>query len=245
VRAISAVGHLEVDAAGRPLRQYGVMFDVTERVEAERAARHVEAERAAQVERSRLARDLHDSVTQALFAASLKAEALASTPELVSGAASEIVEEVQRLNRGALAQMRTMLLELRGDPIERVPLKHLLRNLVESAESRASVRVQLTVEGDRPLPDDVHIAAYRIAQEALNNVVRHAGADAAWVELRIQPSAVELTVRDDGRGFDGSSPDPSHVGLASMLERAVEVGGDLSVTSSVGEGARVVFTCGV
>ena len=85
VRVISAVGHLEIDESGRPLRQYGVMLDVTERQEAEKAVRRAEAEKAAQAERSRLARDLHDSVTQALFAASLKAEAVAESPELVAG----------------------------------------------------------------------------------------------------------------------------------------------------------------
>jgi PAS domain S-box-containing protein len=241
VRAISAVGHLEVDAGGAPLRQYGVMFDVTERIDAERALRHSGAERAAQAERSRLARDLHDSVTQALFAASLKAEALASSPDLISPAGLDMVEDVRRLSRGALAQMRTMLLELRGDPIEQVPIRHLLRNLVESAESRASVHVWLTVEGEEPLSADVHVAAYRIAQEALNNVVRHAGASDAYVELRTGPSGMELTVRDNGRGFDPAAHDPSHFGLASMLERATEVGCELSVDSTVGEGTTVVL----
>ncbi len=241
VRAISAVGHLEVDAGSAPLRQYGVMLDVTERVDAERALRHSEAERAAQAERSRLARDLHDSVTQALFAASLKAEALASSPDLVTPAGLDIVEEVRRLSRGALAQMRTMLLELRGDPIEQVPIQHLLRNLVESAESRASVRVWLGFEGEERLPADVHVAVYRITQEALNNVIRHAGASDAYVELRTGPSGMELSVRDNGRGFDPAAHDPSHLGLASMLERASEVGCELSVNSTVGEGTTVVL----
>ena len=242
VRTISAVGHLEVSDGGAPLRQYGVMFDITERIEAERALRRGEAERAAQAERSRLARDLHDSVTQALFAASLKAEALASSPDLVTPSGLDIVEEVRRLSRGALAQMRTMLLELRGDPIEQVPLQHLLRNLVESAESRASVRVWLSVEDKEPLPAAVHVTAYRIAQEALNNVVRHAGASDAFVDLRTGPSGLVLSVRDNGRGFDPTTHDPSHLGLASMLERATEVGGELSVSSTVGEGTNVVFS---
>ena len=241
VRNVSAAGHLEVSPGGAPLRQYGVMFDVTERVETEHALRRGEAERAAQAERSRLARDLHDSVTQALFAASLKAEALASSPDLVTPAGLDMVEEVRRLSRGALAQMRTMLLELRGDPIEQVPIRNLLGNLVESAESRASVRVWLSVEDEERLPADVHLAVYRVAQEALNNVVRHAGATDAYVDLRAGPSGVELSVRDNGRGFEPTDHDPSHLGLASMRERATEVGGELDVSSAVGEGTSIVF----
>ena len=239
VRAISAVGHVEIDASGRPLRQYGVMFDVTERLEAERVVRRAEAEKAAQAERSRLARDLHDSVTQALFAASLKAEAAAESPELVPGAAQKAVEDVRRLNRGALAQMRTMLLELRGDEIADVPLQQLLRNLAEAAESRASTRVSLTIDGRPAIPPRVHEAFYRIAQESLNNITRHARAANAWVDLTLRPTSARLVVRDDGVGFDPAAMDPSHIGLASMRERAVEIGARLTVDTERGRGTLV------
>jgi PAS domain S-box-containing protein len=239
VRAISAVGHLEIDENGRPLRQYGVMLDVTERQEAERAARRAETEKAAQMERSRLARDLHDSVTQALFAASLKAEAIAESPELVAGAAQGAVEDVRRLNRGALAQMRTMLLELRGDRIADVPLQQLLRNLVEAAESRASTEVSLVIDGEPALPPHVHEAIYRVAQEALNNITRHARASGARVELTLRPASARLVVRDDGVGFDSATMDPSHIGLASMRERAAEIGARLTVTTEPGHGTLI------
>jgi PAS domain S-box-containing protein len=239
VRAISAVGHVEVDASGRPLRQYGVMFDVTERLEAEKLVRRAEAEKAAQAERGRLARDLHDSVTQALFAASLKAEAIAESPELIAGAVQGAVEDVRRLNRGALAQMRTMLLELRGDRISDVPLQQLLRNLVEAAESRASTNVSLTIDGEPAVPPRVHEAIYRVAQEALNNITRHAHATDAWVELTLRPASARLVVRDDGAGFDPSAMDPSHIGLASMRERAAEIDARLTVKMERGSGTLV------
>jgi PAS domain S-box-containing protein len=239
VRAITAVGHLEVDASGRPLRQYGVMFDVTERLQAEKAVRRAEAEKAAQVERSRLARDLHDSVTQALFAASLKAEAIAESGVLTSTAALGAAEDVRRLNRGALAQMRTMLLELRGDPIAEVPLQQLLRNLVEAAESRASTKVSLTINGGPAVPPQVHEVLYRIAQEALNNITRHAHAAAAWVELTLRPESARLVVGDDGVGCDASALDPSHIGLASMRERAAEIGARLTVSMERDRGTIV------
>ena len=127
---------------GRPLFSF-VAEDVTERRRAEAALRERELASAAQEERSRLARDLHDSVTQALFAASLKAEALTGAGDLVSPQVVATVEEVRRLSRGALAQMRTMLLELRGDPLEEVPIDQLLRNVVEATESRTSTAVEL------------------------------------------------------------------------------------------------------
>ena len=96
---------------------------------------------------------------------------------------------MRRLNRGALAQMRTLLLELRGDPVEVVPMPQLLQNVVEATESRAGVKVTLTLDEGSALPPKVHEAVYRITQEALNNVVRHAKASNAWVQLDVRSFA--------------------------------------------------------
>jgi PAS domain S-box-containing protein len=199
-----------------------------------------EAERAAQAERTRIAGDLHDSVTQSLFAATLQAEALATATGDAAPTITAAAEEVRRLNRGALAQMRTMLLELRGDPVEEVPLQQLLRNLVEAAESQAAVKVMLTLDEKSTLPPKVHEAVYRIAQEALNNVVRHAKAENAWVRLRVEAGHVCVVIGDDGQGFDTACLDEGHSGLALMRERATETGGELLVTS--GAGGRTVVT---
>ena len=177
-------------------------------------------------------------MTQALFAASLKAEAIAVSPSS-SGAAQEAVEDVRRLSRGALAQMRTMLLELRGDRISDVPLPQLLRNLVEAAESRAGTDVRLAIDGEPAVPPRVHETLYRIAQEALNNITRHARAANAWVELTLRPESARLVVGDDGVGFDVSSTDPSHIGLASMRERADEIGAILTVETERDRGTLI------
>ena len=196
--------------------------------------REHEAERATQEERTRIARDLHDSVTQSLFAATLKAEALA---ECGDPAQESIADDVRRLSRGALAQMRTLLLELLADPVEAVPMPQLLRNLVEATESRASVKVSLTLNEGSALPPKVHEAVYRITQEALNNVVRHAKAQNARVQLDVEPSHARLLIGDDGCGFDpDASVNPSHFGLKSMRERADGSGGELAVRSVQGEG---------
>jgi signal transduction histidine kinase len=200
--------------------------------------RQHEAERAAQGERTRIARDLHDSVTQALFAATLKAEALAVACDEMPGITAA-AEDVQRLSRGALAQMRTMLLELRGDPVEEVPLQQLLRNLVQAAESRASVKVTLTLDWESALPPSVHEAIYRVTQEALNNVVRHAKAQNARVQFDRGVSHACLRVGDDGCGFDLDSVDPGHFGLKTMRERVGDSGGQLAVRSVLGEGTVV------
>jgi PAS domain S-box-containing protein len=238
VRYISAAGHLELDSAGAPLRQYGVMLDLTERRRDEQALLDAEAEKVAQEERGRLARDLHDSVTQALFAVSLKAEAL-TTGEGLSAVLAADVEEVSRLSRGALAQMRSMLLELRGDPLDQVPLEHLLRNAVEATESRTRTDVDLAIEGSGTLPAVLHVAMYRITQEALNNVARHAQAASAEVRLQLSDSHVRLTIRDDGCGFEPVPMGPSHLGLRSMRERAAEAGARFTLVTEPGGGTLV------
>ena len=204
--------------------------------EAETAA---QVRRAAEEERSRLARDLHDSVTQALFAATLKAEALTMTDDSLPAGTSRVADEVRRLNRAALSQMRTLLLELRGEPLEDVPLALLLRHLIEAAEGRSSVRIQLTVRGDDPIPPALHVAVYRVTQEALSNVTRHARASSAWVDLDVEPGRLRLVVRDDGCGFEPSACDPSHMGLTSMRERAEDAGARFAIVTRPHDGTTL------
>ena len=209
-----------------------------EAARAERALRESEAVKAAEQERGRLARELHDSVTQALFAATLRAEALTraedASPKVVRGA-----QEVARLNRGALAQMRTLLLELRGEPLEAVPLGQLVEYLAEAARGATSAAVHVAVHGDGQVPAAIHVAAYRIAQEALNNVTRHARADNAWITLETRSLRLGLTVEDDGIGFVPAAPVPAHLGLQTMRERADEIGAVLRVDSCAGVGTVV------
>jgi signal transduction histidine kinase len=197
-------------------------------------------EQAAQEERNRLARDLHDSITQALFAAALKAEALAEDEELPEGSA-RAAEQVRRLTRGALAQMRTLLLELRSGSLVDVPIEQLLRTVVEAAEGRGSVVVDLQLRCDRRPPRELHAAIYRVTQEALNNVTRHSGATQASVELRGAPSGIRLSISDDGRGFDPGPVSQAHFGLRSMRERAAEAGAGLRVVSAPGEGTLIIL----
>jgi PAS domain S-box-containing protein len=224
---------------GRAVSMVGTVVDVSDRKTAEEAEAAAQTKQAAQEERGRLARDLHDSVTQALFAATLKAEALTLADDSCSNGTAQVAEEVLRLNRGALAQMRTLLLELRGESLEEVPIAQLLRHLVEAAEGRAGVDIRLTIRGEAQLPPALHVPVYRITQEALGNITRHAGASKAWVDLDTGPDRVDLVVGDDGCGFEPSAFDPTHMGLRSMRERAAEAGARFDIVTELGGGTVI------
>jgi signal transduction histidine kinase len=193
-------------------------------------------------ERSRLARELHDSVTQSLFAASLTAEALLRAPDPMSTQARQGLRDVQRLTRGALAEMRALLLEMRPGALAQSPLGDLLDHVVQATRARTRVAIELTVTAPRPLPPDVTIALYRIAQEAMNNMVRHSRARTAWATLTGSDEAVELVVGDDGRGFDPATVGPEQLGLGIMRERAEAVGASLVIASEIGHGTVVSVT---
>ena len=194
---------------------------------------------AAATERSRLARDLHDSVTQSLFAASLKAEAIRRRWEPTTEEARANVEDVERLARGALAEMRTLLMEMRPDTLAEASLPTLLEQLAAAVGGRSWVHVHLEVVPGEQLPQDVNVALFRIAQESLQNVSRHSGAGEAWVMLDMSGPVVRLSVRDDGHGFDEEKVTPEHFGLVMMRERAADAGVAVSVASRPGDGTTV------
>jgi len=191
-------------------------------------------------ERQRLARELHDAVTQTLFSANLIAEVL---PQLLQENPDEFyqrVADLRRLTRGALAEMRTLLLELRPGALLETPLRDLVRQLVEAITGRTRLDVQFTAEGGQHVyPAEIQMALYRIAQEALHNVVKHARARTLRVALTTRPALVRLTVEDDGQGFDPQDVPPDHFGLPIMRERAASIGAALDITSQWNGGTRV------
>jgi nitrate/nitrite-specific signal transduction histidine kinase len=201
-------------------------------------------------ERSRLARELHDAVTQTLFSATLIAETLPSLWEVDSEEGRQLLKELRQLNRGALAEMRTLLLELRPASLIEASLGDLLGQLCDAATGRIGVPVALTLQGQCSPPSEVHVALYRIAQEALNNVVKHAKANRVAVSLRCATSTgnvdrepchrVELQVTDDGIGFDPNSVQADRLGLAILRERAQAIGAVLRIESQPGGGTQVM-----
>jgi len=199
-------------------------------------------ETAVAAERHRLARDLHDAVTQTLFSASLIAEMLPRVWERYPDEARNSLEELRQLTRGALAEMRTLLLELRPAALTEAKLDRVLGHLTEAITSRTGVPVSLTVEGECTFPPDVQVALYRIAQEALNNVAKHAKATQATIFLCCQPGQAKLSVSDNGRGFDPASISPDHLGLGIMYERARAISAKLKIESQPSSGTQIVVT---
>jgi signal transduction histidine kinase len=134
--------------------------------------------------------------------------------------------------------MRTLLVELRPNALVEAPLPALLRQLGEALAGRARIQIEFSAEGERRLPGDVQVGLYRIAQEALNNVVKHAGASQAVVTLRLGET-VRLSVADNGAGFDPAGVTSDHLGLKIMRERAEAIGAKLSISSEPGEGTQI------
>ncbi|MCP4543236.1 MAG: GAF domain-containing protein [Chloroflexi bacterium] len=198
-------------------------------------------------ERSRLARDLHDAVTQTLFSASLIAETLPALWESDQDEGRQLLKELRLLSRGALAEMRSLLLELRPAALAEASIEHLLHQLAEAVTGRTGIPVAVTVEGLCVLPSEVHVTLYRIAQEALNNVVKHAHANQVTVGLRCLSGTegelaggVELCVSDNGCGFDPSCVPSDRLGLGIIRERVQAIGATLEIESKPGQGARIV-----
>ncbi|PKO01312.1 MAG: hypothetical protein CVU42_00450 [Chloroflexi bacterium HGW-Chloroflexi-4] len=189
-------------------------------------------------ERTRLARDLHDAVTQTLFSTTLIADVLPDIWQMNQEEGKRRLEEIRQLTRGALAEMRSLLVELRPNALIEVPLPTLLRQLTEALIGRSRMTIQLNTEGERKLPPEVQVSLYRLAQEALNNVVKHAKASQAVVTLRLGES-VRLTIEDNGVGFDPSTVTADHLGLKIMRERSEAIGATLKVYSEPGEGTQI------
>ena len=217
-----------------------------ERIEEERRRSGTLAMRAQEEERRRLARDLHDEVNQALTAILLRLEALAqdSPPSHV-----DEVTELKRLVNQAMEELLNLARQLRPSALDDHGLTPAIETQLKRFSARTGVEVTLEKEGDADtLPGDVQTAVYRILQEALANVGRHAGATAVAVELEVADDRLELRVRDDGAGFDpvsvsrnGSDNPGAGLGLSGMAERARLAGGELDVRSAPGGGTTVGF----
>jgi signal transduction histidine kinase len=196
-------------------------------------------------ERNRLARELHDAVTQTLFSASLIADVLPRIWERDQEQGRARLEELRELTRGALAEMRTLLLELRPATLTESSLADLLRQLTQAFSGRSRLPIEWVVEGERPLPPETQVALYRIAQEALNNIIKHAEASQVILKLSFSSQAVKLSIKDDGRGFDQSDAPLNSLGLGIMQERAQKIGAELTINSQIGEGTTVTVHCPV
>ena len=219
-------------------------IDSTEQKKTEELIAQQLKEKTAVEERNRLARDLHDAVSQTLFSTTLIAEVLPRLWERNQDEGRKRLDEIRQLTRGALAEMRTLLLELRPTALTDAELGDLLNQLSDSINGRARIPVKVDIKGHQALPPDVKIGLYRIAQEALNNVAKHSGASQASVLLDYLPEGVNLTITDDGKGFDMQNIQAQNLGVGIMKERAREINARLSINSQVGHGTRILVGWG-
>jgi signal transduction histidine kinase len=190
-------------------------------------------------ERQRLSRELHDSVSQALYGIALGAQTARAVVERDPSQVVQPLDYVLSLAQTAMSEMRGLIFELRPEAVEQEGLVAVLRQQAKAAGARHGVQVTMTDSDEPSLPLEVKEALYRVAQEALHNAVKHAGAAAIALSLERDDGAVVLTVQDDGKGFDPAESFPGHLGLYSMRERAEGLGGTLAIESAPGAGTRV------
>lgn len=228
------------DDDGNVIRLIGVSEDITDLKNAQKILMEHTREEAVSSERSRLARELHDAVTQTLFSTTLTAEVLPKIFEKNPETGFEKLSELRELTRGALAEMRTLLMELRPEALADADLCDLLQHLTNAFIARVRIPINLQIEGNCDLPVDVKIGFYRIAQEALNNIHKHADPNQVNIRYKINQHTIDLLVEDDGQGFDTSQYlGNDHYGLRIMKERAAEIGATLDVFSQIDQGTKI------
>jgi PAS domain S-box-containing protein len=195
---------------------------------------------AALEERQRLARELHDSVSQALYGIALGAHTAREALEADPRDAREAVEYVLALAEAGLAEMRALIFALRPESLAQEGLVAALGKQVGALRARHGLVVETDLGAEPDLPLETKEVLYRIALEALHNTAKHARARVVGVRLATRAGEVELEVRDDGAGFDPGDAFPGHLGLHSMRERAAAAGGTVAITSAPGRGTRLL-----
>ena len=224
---------------GRFAGAHGAVRDISERERLEGDLRSQAAELAASQERAHLARELHDSVTQALFSMGLTLRTLELLLESDPVAAMGKLAELRELQKDALAEMRTLIFELRPSSLESDGLVQALRTHATAVQRRTGLTIVVDAEPIDRLPLPAEEALYRIGQEALHNVVKHANAQHATLRIHRDGERVKLSVTDDGVGFAPDQVPRGHLGLIGMRQRADLVGGELRLESVAGEGTLV------
>ncbi len=229
-----------ITADGRFAGAHGSVRDVSDHERLERDLRRQAAELATGEERALLARELHDSVTQALFSMTLTTRSIELQLERDPAAAAQRLVELRELQRDALAEMRALIFELRPGSLERDGLVQALRTHAAAVEGRTGISILTEMDEIDRLAPATEGALYRIAQEALHNTVKHARARQVRLRLSRAPEGrVRLTIHDDGIGFDTDAVVGDGIGLAGMRARAERAGGVLEIRSTPGEGTHV------
>ena len=196
-------------------------------------------ERARTEERQRLARELHDSVSQAFYGISLGAHTALTHIDADRDRVFEALHYVISLAQAGLTEMRALIFELRPESLEMEGLVAALTKRTAALRASHGIEVALSACDEPEVPLPIKEALYRIAQEAMQNAVKHARPDRLDVRLVCEPDGLWLEVCDNGGGFDPLASYPGHLGLRSMRERATSVGGTLEIVSAPGCGTQI------
>jgi signal transduction histidine kinase len=192
-------------------------------------------------ERSRMARELHDSVTQTIFSMNLTVQSARMLLVKDLAQVSAQLNRLQELARSAIGEIQVLVSQLRSGLLVENNLPASLQNLAVERTQRDGLHIDLQVKGERELPQAVTVGLFRITQEALNNIAKHARAQNVCLRLDLEGKPAFLEVEDDGCGFevDAVARDMQHIGLAGMAERARELGWRLDIASQPGHGTRL------
>jgi signal transduction histidine kinase len=195
-------------------------------------------------ERNRVARELHDTLAHTLSGLSVQLETVKAYWDVDQQAARSVLEKSLAAAHSGLEETRRALKALRASPLDDLGLALAIRNMAEEAAGRSNLTLALSITDEIPtLSPDVEQCIYRVAQEAVANVVKHADAKNLATKLAFVEGKTTLTVSDDGVGFDTEKINgASHFGLAGMRERAELVGGELKITSKLGDGTTIQLT---
>lgn len=206
----------------------------------------LQVHQAVEGERLRIARDLHDGPAQVLTNLVLEADILERTQERDPEMFGAELQAFKNSVRNAVGDLRRFMFDLRPDALDDLGLWATLRRFTKEYQDKAGIVCRFNPTGEeRRLPPDVEEAIYRVIQEALNNVRKHAGARSAEVSLSLKGSQLTARVADDGAGFDPETARPDGVrklGVLGMRERMQALGGDLVVTSAPGQGTEITAT---
>lgn len=242
VDKVQAFGAGGVDYIVRPFHLDEVLARVNTHIKLYHAYREAH-ELAVLRERERVARELHDAVSQTLFSLKLTAETALRQHAHQPGQTPGMLLEISQLAHEAMVEMRVLVHELRSETFETARLDERIAAVVQTLTKDASLQVVLQLDQEIALPPHVQIAFYRIAQEALANVVRHARARCAEISLERDGQCARLKIRDDGCGFDVAHVRSGHYGLANIRGRAADLGATCSIESRPGRGTTIIIEC--
>jgi len=213
--------------------------DITDRKQTEKLRYKIRKEKTLNEERNKLARELHDTVTQTLFSANLIAEVIPKLWKKDPEAVVERLEEVRELNNIALMEMRILLIELRPSALKDEDLGNLLQELVKSVTARSQIPIEVKINGEYKFPVKIELGYYRIAQEALNNIIKHSSATKASLVLEVLPRKLYMDITDNGCGFKNEKVTSTSLGLSIMRERAKHIGASINIDTLPGKGTRI------